>query len=79
MDGTHGFGYGITGAQLRARVAGGGRCSGCVGTGRQWCLATRTSVPCRACGVGDAGGGTVAVSEGYRVIRAGVGPVRKAA
>ena len=49
MDGTHGFGYGVTGAQLRTLVAARNLCLGCVGTGRQWCVHSRASVPCSLC------------------------------
>jgi hypothetical protein len=48
-DGTHGFGYGVTGAQLRALIAARGLCPGCAGTRRQWCLRTRSSAACVVC------------------------------
>ena len=50
--GTHGFGFGVTGAELRALVAARGLCPGCVGTRRQWCLRARAGVPCAVCAGG---------------------------
>lgn len=55
MDGKHGFGFGVSGHQLRTLIAARQLCSGCVGTGRQWCLHTRSSVACSLCA-----GGTLA-------------------
>jgi hypothetical protein len=49
MGGTHGFGFGVTGAELRARIAALAVCPDCVGTGRRWSLAARASVPCAGC------------------------------
>ena len=55
-DGTHGFGFGVTGAQLRALIAARGLCPGCAGTRRRWSLRTRASVACAVCS-----GGTLAM------------------
>ena len=52
MSNTHGFGYGVSGAELRVLIAVHGVCPGCVGTGRQWCLHSRSNVPCSVCASG---------------------------
>ena len=52
MSDTHGFGHGVSGGALRALLAEAGRCPGCAGTRRQWCLHTRASVPCARCAGG---------------------------
>ena len=52
MSNTHGFGHGVSGGALRALLAEAGRCPGCAGTRRQWCLHTRASVPCARCAGG---------------------------
>ena len=51
-DGMHGFGFGVTGAQLRALIAARGLCPGCAGNLRQWCVHTRSSIACSACSGG---------------------------
>ena len=49
MSNTHGLGHGVSGAALRALIAAHDVCPGCVGTRRQWCLQTRSNVPCLVC------------------------------
>ncbi len=72
MDGTHGFGFGVTGTELRTRIAALDICPNCAGTRRQWCLHTRSSVPCTVC----AGG---ALASAARRDYAPVIPLRPAA
>jgi hypothetical protein len=64
--GTHGFGFGVTGAELRARIAARGLCPGCVGTGTQWCLHTRSRISCALC----AGGTPVTHAKSFGTLRA---------
>ena len=57
MGDTHGFGHGVTGAQLRALIGARGLCPGCAGTRRQWSLRARSSVACAVCADGGAASG----------------------
>ena len=78
-DGTHGFGYGVTGALLRALLAARGLCPDCAGTGRRWCVHTRSSVGCSVCSGGTLATGAAVVRVAVAALPAGGPPACAAA